>query len=156
MLQFEIKVKYPKEVSGSYKKVTESYLLANCESFTEAEALAGAVIFDKVKGETSVESISKKKYQYIIHNKKSGEWFKCTTALSTTDTDNDKVTTVKNDYLVKALDIDDASAILQEFIGDSMGDLDISTISRTKIYEVLEDKIVDIDVDEEEPVEAED
>ena len=155
MLQYEIKVKYPKEVGRSYKKVTEVYLLSNCESFTEAEALANVVIFDKIKGETSVESISKKKYQYILQSKKSGEWFKVTTALTTTDPDNDKITTVKNDYLVHALDVDDASSILQEFIGDSMGDLDISAISRTKIYDVLEDRVLDIDVNaEEEVVEA--
>lgn len=143
MQQFEVKVKYPKDMDGTFKTVTESYLLSNCESFTEAETIANTIIFDGVKGETSVESIKRTKYQYILRNKKKEGWYKCQSSLTEVDEDTDRVTSVKNVYLVQADSVDDASKLLKDFIGDALEGLDVSGIIRVGISGVLEDRVVE-------------
>ena len=159
MTQFETKVKYTKEQSdNTFKRVTETYLLANCESFTEAETLMDKVVFANVKGETTVESITKRKYQYVLHDEKAEDWYKCTTTLTTTDPDTDKETAVKNTYLVQASSVDHAHERLEEFMGDSvqdMDDLDISGVTRVKITQVLEHKVTEFEVEEEPEVDVE-
>ena len=159
MEQFEIKVKYVKEQrDGTYKRVTESYLLANCETFTEAETLADKVIFNDAKGETLVVSISRRNYQYVLHDEKAEDWYKCTSALTTINPDTDKETVVKNTYLVQADSVEHANERLLEFMGDNleeMDNLDISGVVRVKIDGVIEDKIADYESEDEEEEEME-
>ena len=157
MEQFEIKVKFhKKQADESYKKVSETHLLANCESFTEAELLANKVIFKDAAGEKEINAITKRKYQYVLHDEKAEDWYKCTTALTTTNPDTEKETVVKNNYLVQADTVDHASERLQDFMGNTiedMDDLDISGVTRVNMTSVIEDKVteheMEMEMDEE-------
>lgn len=146
MNQFEAKVKYFDNVDGDVKKVTGVFLFTNAKSFSDTETLIKATIFKDVQGETSVESIARKKYQYTIHDGSDNSWYKCQTKLEYEDPDSAKQTTVKNTYLVQADDLEAAGARLKEFIGDDiLGELDIHGIVRTPIEDVIEDSIEELE-----------
>lgn len=145
MEQFEVKIKCEREVNGHFKKKTESYLLSNCESFTEAETIINAIVFKDIKGPKSVEAISKRKYEYVLHEKTDGDWYKCKTALEIENPDTDKVSVIKNDYLVQAVSVEDASEKLLDFFSEDMVEVDISGITRTSILKVLEDRVSEMD-----------
>lgn len=145
MNQFEAKVKYYKEENGEFNKVTEVFLFANAKSFSETETLIKAVIFGENSGETSIESISRRKYQYTIHDGSNNSWYKCQTKLVQVDPDTEKETVVKNTYLVQAESLEGAGARLKDFIGDDIfGELDIFGIVRTPILDVVEDSIEEL------------
>ncbi len=145
MNQFEVKVKYHKEVNGDFKRITEVHLFANARSFSEAETLVKALIFGDNSGESSVESISRRKYEYTLHDGSDNAWYKCQTKLVQEDEDTGKITTIKNTYLVQADSVEGAGSRLKEFVGDDIyGELDIHGITRTPIIDVVEDSVEEL------------
>lgn len=144
MNQFEVSVKYTKELPNStLKRVSEKYLLAKAESFTEAEAVAHASILNEIRGETSVESIKKAAFQEIIYAPNNeGDWFKCSTTYKSVNPDTDKESVIKNTYLVQADNIDGANEVMKKFMGEMKDEFEIPSISKTTILGVIEDRVV--------------
>lgn len=144
MNQFEVKVKYTKELpNATLKRVTENYLLAKCESFTDAEAIATHSILGEIRGETSIEAIKKVAYQEIMHAPANeGDWFKCSTTYTSENPDTGKDTVIKNVYLVQARNIDDASDIMKGYMGGMREQFEIPSIQKTSILGVVEDKVL--------------
>lgn len=144
MNQFEVKVKYTKELpNATLKRVTENYLLAKCESFTDAEAIATHSILGEIRGETSIEAIKKVAYQEIMHGiDNEGDWYRCSTTYTSENADTGKDTVIKNVYLVQAVNIDKASEIMKTYMGGMMSNFEIPSIVKTTILGVVEDKVL--------------
>ncbi len=144
MSQYEVKVKYTKELpNATLKRVSENYLLAKAESFTDAEAIVTHAILADIRGESSIEAIKKVAFQEIMYaDNNEGDWFKCSTTYTSENPDTGKDTTIKNVYLVQARNIDDASDIMKEYMGGMQDQFEIPSIVKTSILGVVEDRVL--------------
>lgn len=144
MNQFEVKVKYTKELpNATLKRVTENYLLAKCMSFTDAEAITTHSILSEIRGETSIEAMKIVAYQEIMHSKDTEDiWYKCATTYTVENEDTGKDSVIKNVYLVQAKNLDAASDIMKEYMGGMKDQFEIPSIVKTNIIAVIEDVLL--------------
>lgn len=143
-MQFEVKVKYTKELpNATLKKVAEVYLLTEPVSFTDAETITTATILADIRGESVIESIKRSAFQDILHSDTGeGAWWKCTTTYTLINPDSDKETTIKNNYLVQADNVEKANATMRDFMGGMREQFEIPSIVKTQIISVIEDKVL--------------
>lgn len=144
MSQYEVKVKYTKELpNATLKRVSENYLLAKGESFTDAEAITTGAILGEIRGESSIEAIKKVAYQEIMYAPNGeGDWYKCSTTYTFDNPDSGKESKIKNTYLVQAINIDQASDIMKEYMGGQYDSFEIPSIVKTTIMDVIEDRVL--------------
>lgn len=137
---FETKVRYDKTMDdGREKKVTEVFVV-DALSFTEAEAKIIEELPAYTSGETFIKAITRAPYSEVLFSddSKDDKWYRVKLAFITLDerTEKEKKTLVT--YLFQAANIDKARSYIKEFMGNSMCDYDVASISETQIIDIFE------------------
>lgn len=133
---YTVKVKYNKKGQGSEdsKKVNEAFLLP-AVSFTDAETRINKEIGQTADGEFLVHAMSLTEVQDIFRNEDGGQWYMCKITISYED--NGKVTKVKQNYMVEALSVQDATTSLDSQLEDAMFDYETTNVALSNIIEVF-------------------
>lgn len=137
---FETKVRYDKTMDdGREKKVTEVFVV-DALSFTEAEAKITEELSAYTSGETFTKAITRAPYSEVLFSddSKDDKWYRVKLAFITLDerTEKEKKTLVT--YLFQAANIDKARSYINEFMGNSMSDYDVASISETQVLDIFE------------------
>ena len=135
---YTVKVKFTKKIEENgevdFKKVNESYLLS-AVSFTDAEARITKEVGDRAEGEFLVHAMSVTEMNDVFRFGDTGFWYLCKT--SSEFEDNGKVTKVKENYMVEATSVAEASERLDDKLKDAMFDYKISSVSLSPVMDVL-------------------
>ena len=130
---YEFKVKVERENSkGELKQVSEHYIIDGCEFFAEVEAKA----IEEFGNESDVYAIVRSKIKEIVNEKEVCKpFFKATIVSTYTDDDgNDKET--KEQVLVCAKDVSEATKIMERHLQQAY-DMQLDGITKTKILDIL-------------------
>ena len=137
---FETKVRYEKTMDdGRDKKVAEVFVV-DAISFTEAEAKITEELSAYTSGEIFIKAITRAPYSEVLFSDDSNDdkWYRVKLAFITLDerTEKEKKTLVA--YLFQAGNIDKARSYIKEFMGSTMSDCDVASISETQIIDIFE------------------
>lgn len=139
---YTVKVKFTKKIEKDgevdYKKVNESYLLS-AVSFTDAEATITKEVGDRAEGEFLVHAMSVTEMNDIFRYGDTGFWYLCKTTSEFEE--NGKVTKIKENFMVEAASVADASARLEENLQDALYDFKISSVSLSPCMDVIEENL---------------
>lgn len=121
---------------GEEKESLGRYVIANCESFAEAEERAAKTYaYDNLAGD--VVSIRRSKlYEIVNENKTDGKYFKAKLATVFVD-EKGKEKMTYYDLLLNADSMDEANKIMQEYMKAGLADFLLMEIKETKILEVI-------------------
>lgn len=137
---FETKVRYDKTMDdGREKKATEVFVV-DALSFTEAEAKITEELSAYTSGETFIKAITRAPYSEVLFSddSKDDKWYRVKLAFITLDERTDKEKRTLFTYLFQAANIDKARSYIKEFMGNSMCDYDVASISETQILDIFE------------------
>ena len=137
---FTTKVKYQKtQEDGTEKVVSETYVV-DALSFTEAESSIIDEMSVYVSGEFHVSGITKSAFGEIFFSDADGDdkWFKCKLAFITLDDKTQKEKRTSVYYLVQAASVSGAVKHVDEVMGSTMIDYEITAIADTKVMDVFE------------------
>lgn len=137
---FECKIRYEKTMDdGTQKKTTELYTV-DALSFTEAESSIIEEMSAYISGEFEVKDIKKAAYGEIFFSDapSADRWFKTKLQFITIDekTEKEKRSTVN--YLVHADTLRQAVKNIDEVMGGTMVDYEITSVVETQIMDVFE------------------
>lgn len=144
---FTCKIKYQKEDDkGHLKNVTEPYLV-DAVNYTEAEARIYEELGSIIRGEFSVNSITKANIADIFHFEDSDQWYKCK-AIYYVEDDNGNEKKITNYMLVTANDVKDAFERLHDSLKGVLVTFKITDVGESPIVEIFpyfaeEDKFQD-------------
>ena len=137
---FETKVRYDKTMDdGREKKVTEVFVV-DALSFTEAETKITEELSAYTSGDTFIKAITRAPYSEVLFSddSKDDKWYRVKLAFITlnerTESEKKTITT----YLFQAANIDKARSYIKEFMGNSMCDYDVASISETQVLDIFE------------------
>lgn len=134
---FVVKVRYTKQnEDGTFKRVTESYLVASM-TFGQAEERIYGELGSLIRGEFIVTGITRADYHDIFHYEDSDQYFKCTIRFESAAEEGEKSKKVKQQYLITAHNVKEAYNRLQESMAGMMIDYGIPTISESPIVDVF-------------------
>lgn len=134
---FTVKVKYSKTLeNGSFKRVTEPYLLA-ADSFTDAEARVYEEVIEYIKNEASVVGIARTEFHDIFHYEDSSHWFKVKIVFETTEMDSDKVKKVTQNFLISANNVNEAYERIRENLKTLMIEFSVTNVDLSPIIDVF-------------------
>lgn len=134
---YEVKCKYTKQLEDlRLKRVTEPYLI-DATSFTEAEARCNEEVGQTVRGEFDVVSIKRENIADIFDYEDAETWFKAKVKFEAIDADSGKSKAVSNTILVSAENAKVAYQRIQESLREVMSFFEITSVSLTKIVEVM-------------------
>lgn len=121
---------------GEEKQVIERYVIANCETFSEAEERAAKTYaYDNTDGE--VVAIKRSKlYEIVNENASKEKYFRAKLGSIFVD-DNGKEKMTYYDLLLNAGSMDEANKIMQEYMRAGMADFFLMEIKETKYNEVI-------------------
>lgn len=133
---YTVKVKYMKkgENGEESKKANEAFLLP-AVSFTDAEARINKEIGQTADGEFLVHAMSLTEVQDIFRNDEGGQWYNC--KITITYEDDDKVTKVKQNYMVEAMSVQAATLKVDEELKDAMFEYETTATSFSPIVDVF-------------------
>ena len=133
---YTVKVKYNKKGQDGEesKRVSESFLLP-AVSFTDAEARIHKEIGQTADGEFAVNAMSVTEIQDVIRNTEGGQWYMC--KITITYEDDDKVTKVKQNYMVEGMSVQNASNSIDEKLSDAMFDYETTNVALSPIMDVF-------------------
>lgn len=132
-----VKVKYTKQLdNGALKRVAEPYLLA-AMSFTDAEARIYEELGSVIRGEFSVEAISKYQVHDIFAYDDSDIWYRVKCKYEGVDSDTEKTKKVTNFFLVTAHSTKEAYSRVKEQLDGLMVDFELPAIVKSDIVEVF-------------------
>lgn len=134
---FEVTVKFEKIVeSGEIKKVRETYLV-DALSFTESEARIIEEIKPFVSGVFIVGNIRRARIAELFDNPSGDKWYRAKVNFISLDEEKgvEKKTAVT--MMVQATDTKEADKYLREKLSTTLSDWEISSITETKIVDVL-------------------
>lgn len=137
---FETKVRYDKTMDdGREKKVTEVFVI-DALSFTEAETKITEELSAYTSGETFIKAITRAPYSEVLFSddSKDDKWYRVKLAFITLDERTDKEKRTLVTYLSQAANIDKARSYIKEFMGKSMCDYDVASISETQVLDIFE------------------
>lgn len=139
---FETKVRYDKTMEdGREKKVTEVFVV-DALSFTEAETKITEELSAYTSGETFIKAITRTPYLVVIFSddSKDDKWYRVKLAFITLDERTNKEMKTLVTYLFQAANIDKARSYIKEFMGESMCDCDVVSISETQVLDIFENE----------------
>jgi len=116
------------------KKANEAFLLP-AVSFTDAEARINKEIGQTADGEFLVHAMSLTEVQDIFRNDEGGQWYNC--KITITYEDDDKVTKVKQNYMVEAMSVQAATLKVDEELKDAMFEYETTATSFSPIVDVF-------------------
>lgn len=124
---------------GREKKVTEVFVV-DALSFTEAEAKIIEELSAYTSGETFIKAITRAPYSEVLFSddSKDDKWYRVKLAFITLDERTEKEKKILVTYLFQAANIDKARSYIKEFMGNSMCDYDVASISETQIIDIFE------------------
>lgn len=132
-LYFETSIRYDKiHDNGVVKKTTEKYLV-DALSFTEAEAKIIEAQKAFISGEFEVSAVKKTKIAEIVKGKDTGIYYLAKVGFITLD---EKTAVEKRNITLLLLDaecFDEALALLNTHMKDTMADWEIVSLSETEI-----------------------
>ncbi len=133
---YTVKVKYNKKgkEGEDSKRVTESFLLP-AVSFTDAEARIHKEVGQTADGEFSVNAMSVTEIQDVIRNTEGGQWYMSKITISYED--NDKVTKVKQNYMVEGMSVQQVTNSIDEKLSDAMFDYETTNVALSTIIDVF-------------------
>lgn len=133
---YTVKVKYNKKGQNGEesKRVSESFLLP-AVSFTDAEARINKEVGQTADGEFSVNAMSVTEIQDVFRNTEGGQWYMCKITISYED--GDKVTKVKQAYMVEGTSVQDASNSIDTQLKGVMFDYETTNVALSPIMDVF-------------------
>lgn len=132
-----ITVVYTKQLTdGSLKRVSEKYLL-NAINYTDAEAKIYTEIGEYINGDFIVKDIKPQNFEDIFEYEDSEIWNEVKIISILEDCDSGKEKKITNKFLISASNIKEAYTRIEECLQGMMISFEISSISVTKIIEVL-------------------
>ncbi len=140
---FECKIKYDKTgEDGLIKQVTEAYLV-DALSFTEAETRINAEMEPFISGEWVVANIKRVKIAELFDSQlpSADKWYRSKVNFVALDEDKGIEKKVPNTMYIKATDIKEALANLQEGMKGTMADFEIASIVETAIMDVFQQEL---------------
>jgi len=139
-----VKVKYNKKAEDGQepKKVNEAFLLP-AVSFTDAETRINKELAQTAAGEFLVHAMSITEITEIIRNNEGGQWYLGKITISDED-DNGKVHKTKQNYMIEAMSVQDATTNLENELEDAMFEFETTGVALSPIIEVLYE---DLDVE---------
>lgn len=137
MKLFECGIRYDKTLeNGLRKKVTELYVV-DALSFSEAESRIISEMSCFISGEFDVVSEKITNYSELVENAQGDKWYRVKVNYITLDEKTGKEKKAPKYLLVQAKDIDNARAMTNEFMKDSMVDWNCEAVQETKIMDVF-------------------
>lgn len=134
---FLVNVKYVKQLEdGRLKRVTEPYLI-DAVSFGDAEEKAYKKIGENVRGEFLITGIKIDNYADIFEYDDYNDWYKCQLQYVSVDADSGKEKKVKNNFLVTANSVEEATRRIKESLSDMTVQYEVLGTVLTPIVEVL-------------------
>lgn len=137
---FETKIRYEKVMDdGCEKNVTEVFVV-DALSFTEAETKITEELSAYTSGETFIKAITRAPYSEVLFSddSKDDKWYRVKLAFITLDERTGKEKRTLVTYLFQAANIDKARSYIKEFMGNSMSDYDVASISETQVLDIFE------------------
>ncbi len=137
MTYYEVKARLTQtQENGMEKRVNELYLF-NAQSFTEAESRA----FDKLRPyseEIGIVAIKRCTYceMFLSPKAEADKWYKCKVNFISLDENSGIEKKTAQYMIVRATDIDDAKATLNDGMKGTMTDYQVEAITETKIMDV--------------------
>ena len=109
-------------------------------SFTEAETKITEELSAYTSGETFIKAITRAPYSEVLFSddSKDDKWYRVKLAFITLDERTDKEKRTLVTYLFQAANIDKARSYIKEFMGNSMSDYDVASISETQVLDIFE------------------
>lgn len=141
-MKFEAKVNYSHidQQSGKEKKITESYIIPDAVNWTDAETQLTEQMA-KITNATITKSI---KISDIIDIVKSeGDfWYKVVIELQVIDKQKGKIKSIKEPILIQADGFKDAYEKAQEYCLEILVPVEITSIIKSSIVDILDDEFV--------------
>lgn len=137
---FETKVRYDKTMDdGRERKVTEVFVV-DALSFTEAETKIIEELSAYTSEETFIKAITRAPYSEVLFSddSKDDKWYRVKLTFITLDERSEKEKKTITTYLFQAANIDKARSYIKEFMGNSMCDYDVASISETQVLDIFE------------------
>ncbi|QUB65005.1 DUF4494 domain-containing protein [Prevotella melaninogenica] len=140
---YEVKMRYDKVYEdGCERKVTESYVV-EALSFGEAEKAAMEFLGSYVSGDIQIVNINPMKFKEVVFNEEEScdRYYKATLQFITLDEKTGKEKYTQVYYLVQASSFDNCKETIRSFMGSTMMDYQIVSVSETKIIDAIEHKL---------------
>lgn len=121
---------------GEEKQVIERYVIANCETFSEAEERAAKTYaYDNTDGE--VVAIKRSNlYEIVNENANKEKYFRAKLGSIFVD-DNGKEKMTYYHVLLSADNMDEAQKIMREYMNQGMSDFILLEVKETKYNDVI-------------------
>ena len=140
---YTVKVKYNKiGEDEEVKKLNEAFLLP-AVSFTDAEARINKEIGQTASGEFLVHAMSVTEITEIIRSEEGGHWYLGKITISDED-DNGKTSKTKQNYMIEATSVQDATTNLENKLEGAMFDFETTGVALSTIVDVYHQ---DLDVE---------
>ena len=133
---FECKVKYDKEIEGGMQKTVSEPYMVDALSFTEAESRILEEMRPFISGEFTVANIKRVKISELFFDESGDRWYKCKVNFISLDENSGIEKKTAQYMIVRATDIDDAKATLNDGMKGTMTDYQVEAITETKIMDV--------------------
>jgi len=141
-MKFEAKVNYSHIdlQSGKEKKITENYIIADAENWTDAETQLSTQMA-KITNATITKAIKISDIVDIV--KSEGDfWYKVKIEIVTIDEQYGKEKAIKETILVQADGFKEAHEKAQEYCLEILVPVEITSIAKSSIVDVLDDEFV--------------
>lgn len=141
-MKFEAKVNYSHidPQSGKEKKITENYIIADAENWTDAETQLYEQM-DKITNATITKAIKISDIVDIV--KSEGDyWYKVKIEIVTIDEQSGKEKSIKETILVQADGFKEAHEKAQEYCLEILVSVEITSIAKSSIVDILDDEFV--------------
>jgi hypothetical protein len=136
-MNYLIKIKYTKQLdNGLLNSVTEPYIITNVDRFTEAESAGMKLIEDYALLDADITHIQRIKLDEVFYDC-TDDCICMATIMNTITKDDGSEQQLKLDWLVSAVDVNDAIKKVNEYIETDMRDLSLEKIKKTKIVEII-------------------
>ena len=134
---FNCKVAFDKtDENGMSKKVTENYIV-DALSFTEAETRIVNEVQPYATGEFEITSVNRCNISDIIRDE-DGSWYRCKLNYIVIDEERGIEKLAPSVLFVQGPDFNGAYGKCKEYINDSTSDIEIESITLSKVLEIFE------------------
>lgn len=139
---FETKIRYEKVQEDGMQKATTELYVVDALSFTEAEESIIEEMSSYISGEFKITDIKPAAYHeiYFSENVNDDKWYKAKLQFITLDEETQKEKKRNVIYLVQSNNFPNAVKNIQEFMGTTMIDYNIASVTETQIMDVYEHK----------------
>lgn len=136
-MYYLIKIKYNKLLeNGLMKSVHESYIVQNVDLFTDAESAGMKLIGDFALQNADITHIQRINLDEVFYNC-TDDCICMATIMNTIIKQDGSEQQLKLDWLVSAVNVNDAIKKVNEYFRKDMRDLSLEKIKKTRIVEII-------------------